>query len=554
MARQDAKASNVVVTGIITIGSYGAYALIDPGSTYSYVSPSFSIYLERGVESLNVTYIMVTIVGETISVDRVYKDCVIFIQGRDTIVDLLVLPISDFDVIMGMDCLASCCASIDCHSKLIHFDFPGEPCLVWKGITPLTEGKIISYVKARRMINNGCLGFIATVHDTRLEDVTIDSVPVVRKFADVFPEDLPELPPIREIEFSIDLVPGTQPISIPLYRLAPAELRGLKVQLQEILDKGLIRPISFLGHVVSRDRIQVDPRKIAWSNECEESFQKLKTALTTAPILTLPTSAGVFTIYCDASRVGLGYVLMQNGKVVAYAFRQLKNHEENYPTHDLELAAIALANRRVHIDHTLPGRLLAGLVAQLSLVGQVKARQFEDFHLAKLRDRVQNGGVKSFAIDREGDVKQLILEEAHNSRYSIHPGASKMYQDLRELYWWKVRLPRTFRKQDSVWVIVDRLTKTAHFIPVELRTTFHPHTDGQFERVIQILEDVLRACAIKFGGHWDDQLPLAEFTYNNNYQSSIQMAPFEALYGRKCRSPVGWFEPGEARLLGPNLV
>ncbi|XP_075101881.1 uncharacterized protein LOC142177305 [Nicotiana tabacum] len=138
MTRQDAKASNAVVTGIITIGSYGAYALIDPGSTYSYVSPYFSIYLERGVESLIVPYIVVTPVGETISVDRVYRDCVIFIHGRDTVVDLLVLPMSDFDVIMGIDWLASCYASVDCHSKLIRFDFPGEPCLVWKGITPLT--------------------------------------------------------------------------------------------------------------------------------------------------------------------------------------------------------------------------------------------------------------------------------------------------------------------------------------------------------------------------------------------------------------------------------
>ncbi|XP_070005375.1 uncharacterized protein [Nicotiana sylvestris] len=808
MARQDAEASNAVFTGIITIGSYGSYALIDPGSTYSYVSPSFSIYLERGVESLNVIYIVLTPVGETISVDRVYRDCVIFIQGKDTVVDLLVLPMSDLDVIMGMDWLASCYASVDCHSKLIPFDFPREPCLVWKGITPLTRGKIISYVKARRMINNGCLGFIATVHDTRLEDVTIDSVPVVREFADVFPEDLPGLPPTREIEFSIDLVPGTQPISIPPYCMAPAELRELKVQLQELLDKGLIRPsvspwgapvlfvkkkdgtmrmFSFLGHVVSRDGIQVDPKKIEavrdwprpttpteirsflglagyyrrfvegfskiatpltrltqkgvafqWSNECEESFQKLKVALTTTPILTHPTGAGFFIIYCDASRVGLGCVLMQNGKVVAYDSRQLKNHEKNYITHDLELAAIvfalkiwrhylygepceiytdhkslqyifkqrdlnlrqrrwlellkdydltilyhpgkanvvadalsrksmgslarftaeerpmvmdiqALANRGVRIDHTLSGRLLAGLVAQSSLVGQVKALQFEDSHLAKLRDRVQNEDVKLFAIDSEGvlrrhgrlcilmvgDVKQLILEEAHNSRYSIHPGATKMYQDLRELYCGKVKyehqkpggvmqnliipewkwemitmdfvvgLPRTFRKYDSVWVIVDRLTKSAHFIPVrvthvaeqladiylreivrlhgvpisiisdrgaqftaefwksfqkslgshvELSTAFHPQTDGQSERVIQILEDMLRACVIDFGGHWDDQLPLAEFAYNNSYQSSIQIAPFEALYGRKCHSPVGWFEPGEAQLLGPDLV
>nr|XP_009771167.1 PREDICTED: uncharacterized protein LOC104221741 [Nicotiana sylvestris] len=682
MARQDAEASNAVITGIITIGSYGAYALIDPSSTYSYVSPSFSIYLERGVESLNVPYIVVTPVGKTISVDRVYRDCVIFIQGRDTVVDLLVLPMSDLDVIMGMDWLDSCYASVDCHSKLIRFEFPGEPCLVWKGITPLTRGKIISYVKARRMINNRCMGFIATVHDTRLEDVTIYSVPVVREFADVFPEDLLGLPPTREIEFSIDLVPGTQPISIPPYRIAPAELRELKVQLQELLDKGLIRPsvspwVSFLGHVMSRDGIQVDPKKIKavrdwprpttpteirsflglagyyrrfvegfskiatpltrltqkgvafqWSNECEESFQKLKVALTTAPILTLPTGAGGFTIYCDASQVGLGCVLMQNGKVVAYASRQLKNHEKNYPTHDLELAAIVFAlkiwrhylygepceiytdhkslqyifkqrdlnlrqrrwlellkdydltilyhpgkanvvadalsrksmgslarftaeerpmvmdiqaaNQGVRIDHTLSGRLLAGLVAQSSLVGQIKALQFEDPHLAKLRDRVQNGDVKLFAIDSEGvlrrhgrlcipmvgDVKQLILKEAHNSRYSIHPGATKMYQDLRELYWWKV------------WVIVDRLTKSAHFIPVRVTHTAEQLADIYLCEIVRlhgvpisIISDWGAQFTAEFWKSFQkslgSQLPLAEFAYNNSYQSSIQMQALE---------------------------
>ncbi|XP_060183063.1 uncharacterized protein LOC132613018 [Lycium barbarum] len=197
------------------------------------------------------------------------------------------------------------------------------------------------------------------------------------------------------------------------------------------------------------------------------------------------------------------------------------------------------------------------MVAQSSLVGQVKACQYEDPRLARLRDRVQNGGVKSFSIDGEGvlrchgrlcipmvgNMKQLILEEAHSSRYSIHPGATKMYQDLRGLYWWKGM------KDD----ILKHVTSCLNYQQVELSTTFHPQTDRQSERVIQILEEMLRACAIDFGGHWDDQLPLADFAYNNSYQSSIQMAPFEALYGRRCRSPVGWFKPGEAQLLGPDL-
>ena len=89
---------------------------------------------------------------------------------------------------------------------------------------------------------------------------------------------------------------------------------------------------------------------------------------------------------------------------------------------------------------------------------------------------------------------------------------------------------------------------------MNLSTAFHPQTDGQEERTIQTLEDMLRVCVIDFKGNWDDHLPLIEFAYNNNYHSSIQMAPYEALYGRRCKSPIGWFEFGEAGLIGPDLV
>lgn len=166
-------------------------------------------------------------------------------------------------------------------------------------------------------------------------------------------------------------------------------------------------------------------------------------------------------------------------------------------------------------------------------------------------------------------------------------------------------LPRSSRGHDAIWVVVDRLTKSAHFLPIRVTdtvdmlsrkyireiirlhgvpvsivsdrdprftsrfwqslqsalgtdllfsTAFHPQTDGQSERTIQILEDMLRACVLDFQGSWEDHLSLAEFAYNNSYQSSIGMAPFEALYGRACRSPVCWADVGETTPLGPDLV
>jgi hypothetical protein len=256
-------------------------------------------------------------------------------------------------------------------------------------------------------------------------------------------------------------------------------------------------------------------------------------------------------------------------------------------------------------------------------------------------------------VPKNPELRQKILDEAHLSKFSMHPGSNKMYHDLRSLYWWTrmkreiakyvpecdtcqrikashlkvagtlqpllvpswkwedicmyfiVGLPNTSRHHDSIWVIVDRLTKIAHFLPVHtthkiekyteiymdqivrlhgiLRTivsdrgelfvarfweqlqeslgttvirssAYHPQTDGQTERVNQILEDVLRACVLHYGKNWDKCLSLAEFSYNNSYQSSLKMAPFEVLYGRRCRTPLNWSQAGEREIFGTDLV
>ena len=182
------------------------------------------------------------------------------------------------------------------------------------------------------------------------------------------------------------------------------------------------------------------------------------------------------------------------------------------------------------------------------------------------------------------------MEEAHTSAYVMHPGSTKMYRTLKDHYWWRgmkreiaefvskcltcqqikiehqkpagllqplsipewkwerimmdfvIGLPKTQRGHDAMG------TKL-HF-----STTFHPQTDGQSERTIQTLEDMLRACVMEFKGSWDNYLALIEFAYNNSYQSSIGMAPYEALYGRKCRTPVCWDEVGERRLIDLEIV
>ncbi|GKE06103.1 putative reverse transcriptase domain-containing protein, partial [Tanacetum coccineum] len=182
-----------------------------------------------------------------------------------------------------------------------------------------------------------------------------------------------------------------------------------------------------------------------------------------------------------------------------------------------------------------------------------------------------------------GDLRTMIMRESHKLKYSIHPGSDKMYQDMKRLYWWpnmkadiatyvrkcltcaKVKLPKSSQGYDTIWVIGDRLTKYAIFIPMretdpmeklarmylkekalgtnlDMSTAYHPQTDGQSERTIQTLKDMLHACVIDFGNGWVNHLPLVEFSYNNSYHASIKVVPFEALYGRKCRSPICWAE------------
>ncbi|KAM1417666.1 hypothetical protein PS1_021373 [Malus domestica] len=211
-------------------------------------------------------------------------------------------------------------------------------------------------------------------------------------------------------------------------------------------------------------------------------------------------------------------------------------------------------------------------------------------------------------VPNNEELKKEILDEAHCLAYAMHPGGTKMYHTIQPFYYWPgmkreiaeyvsrcivcqqvkaerkkpfgqmqplpvpqwkwenitidfvYKLPRKRNGFDGVWVIVDRLTKSAYFIPEALgtkllySTAYHPQTDGQSERTIQTLEDMLRSIALQFGDSWHDRLDLMEFAYNNSFHSSIGMSPFEALYGRAFRTPLCWSEVGERVLEGPEIV
>nr|GEY00076.1 putative reverse transcriptase domain-containing protein [Tanacetum cinerariifolium] len=310
--------------------------------------------------------------------------------------------------------------------------------------------------------------------------------------------------------------------------------------------------------------------KFDWGEKEETAFQTLKQKFFCASILALPEGSENFVVYYDASHKGLGIVLMQKEKVIAYASCQLKIHEKNYTIHDLELGAVTEARKEENYEAE-------------DLCGMIKNLEPHADGTLCLKNR---SWLPCF-----GNLRALIMHESHKSKYLIHHGSDKMYQDSKKLYRWanmkaeiatyvgkcmtcaKVKaeyqkpsglLEVVWRHGVSVSIISDRDGRfTSQFwqslqkalgTQLDMSTTYHPQIDGQSERTIQTLQDMLLACVMDFRKGWDIHLPLIEFSYNNSYHKSIKAAAFEALYGRKCRSSVYWAELGDAQLTGPKIV
>nr|GEZ44774.1 putative reverse transcriptase domain-containing protein [Tanacetum cinerariifolium] len=574
-----------------------------------------------------------------------------------------------------------------------------------------------------------CL-FVAQVVEKEPIERRLEDVPIICKFLDVFPEDLPGLPLPRQVEFEIEFVPKAAPVARAPYRLAHSEMKELAKQLQELSDKGFIRPSSSplrvrekdilitafrtrSGHyefqvmsfgltnapAVFMDLMNQIPQSKAvlknywtasktptevrqflglagyyrrfiegfsliakpltkltqknktfeWGEEEEEAFQLLKDKLCSAPILALPEGSKYFFVYCDALLKGYGVVLMQrekrhylygvkctvfmDHKRLQYILDQkelnmrqrrwielLSDYDCKIRYHSGKENVVADALIRKEREKHLRVRSLV-LTNHKDLMQQILEAQVESLKegnvqkedLGRMQKKIYeipSNGIryhgKHIWLPLHGGIRDLIMHESHKSKYSIHPGQCLTYAKVKaehlkpsgllqqpKIPKWKwenvtmnfvTGLPRTPSGYDSIWVIVDRLTKSAYFLPkkktdsieklaelylkdimckhgvpvsvisdrdslftsrfwvslqkalgtqLDLSTAYHLETDGQSERTIQTLEEMLQACVIDFRCSWDKHLPLVEFSYNNSYHASIKVALFEALSRQK---------------------
>ncbi|KAM0026019.1 putative transcription factor interactor and regulator CCHC(Zn) family [Helianthus debilis subsp. tardiflorus] len=220
-----------VVTGTFIINNHFASILFDTGADYSFMSVEFKRML--GIESsrLDIPYSIELANGKLVESGKVVRGCTLELGERRFSIDLLPIQLGSFDVVVGMDWLSKNKAEVICHKKIIRIPLANDETLIVHGEKRDAPLRIISCMKAQKCLRKGCVAFLAHVVDKKVVEPKLEDILVVKEFLDVFPEDLPGLPPQRQVEFRIDLVPGAAAIAKAPYRLAPSEMQELSTQL-----------------------------------------------------------------------------------------------------------------------------------------------------------------------------------------------------------------------------------------------------------------------------------------------------------------------------------
>nr|GEZ18615.1 reverse transcriptase domain-containing protein [Tanacetum cinerariifolium] len=537
-----------VVKGTFLLNNRYASVLFDTGADKSFVSITFSTQINIAPSTLDHCYDVELADGRIIGLNTILRGCTLNLLNHPFNIDLIPVELGSFDAIIGMDWLVKYQAVIVCAEKIVR--------IPWGNETLIIHGDGSNQGNATRLSIISC---------TKIEKY-------------VFPEDLPGLPLTRPVEFQIDLVPGTAPVARAPYRLAPFDMKELAEQLKELSDKGFIRPRSSVyskidlrsGYHQLRFREEDIPKtafrtrygnyefqvmpfgltntpavfmdlmnrvlrgitedslkdskksptkltqkkvKFEWGDKQEAAFQLLKQKLCSAPILALPEGSEDFIVYCDASNKRLGVVLMQREKK-ELNMRQRRwlellsdyDCDIHYQPGKVNIVADALTRKPENVKKEDVGGMLVE-----------NSRDPEKVRTKKLEARTDGTlclNSRSW-LPCYGDLRTVIMHESHKSKYSIHPGSNKMYQDMKKLYWWPnikadiatyvskcltcakvkaehqrpsgllvqpkipewkwdnitmdfvTKLPKSSQGYDTIWVIVDRLTKSAIFTPIK---------------------------------------------------------------------------------------
>ncbi|XP_031111972.1 uncharacterized protein LOC116015944 [Ipomoea triloba] len=240
MSKAQADVSDVVA-GTFPLRDIPAYVLFDSGASHSFISSRFVEKLKL-VPSSQVQFKVNLASGKVVTCSNIFENIPISIEGESFPCTLIQFGLDDFDIILGMDWLGKYRAQICCSKQKLVLRSPKGKRVSYKGAASQPDVRLVSMAKMRKYVGKRCEVFLCMVEDLNVDKKGIEQIPVVREFPDLFPDEIPGFPPEREVEFTIDLVPGTTPISKTPYRMAPIELQELKEQLQDLLDKGYIRP------------------------------------------------------------------------------------------------------------------------------------------------------------------------------------------------------------------------------------------------------------------------------------------------------------------------
>ncbi|GJS02750.1 putative reverse transcriptase domain-containing protein [Tanacetum coccineum] len=698
-----------VVTGTFLLNNRYSSILFDTGADRSFVSTAFSSLIDIVPTALDHDYDVELAEEKIIGVNTIIRGCNLNFLNHPLNIDLMPVKRGSFDVIISMDWLAKYHAVIFYDEKIVRIPFGNEILIVrgdgtrapyrlaWPEMKELSD-------QLQELFNKGFIRpssltwgapvllfnkkdglFLMCIDYWELNKLTVKNHYPLPRIDDLF-DQLQR----SSVYSKIDLRSGYHQLRVHEeyisntafrtryghyeFQVMPFGLTNAPTVFMDLMNR-VCKPYIDKIFIVFIDDILIYPKNKQEYEEHLKLILKLLKKEEFAPILALPEGAENFIVYCDALHKGLGVVLIQNEKVIAYASRQLKIHEKNYTTHDLVLGAVVFALKiwrhylygtkcTVFTDHKSLQHILdqkelnmrqrrwleflsdydckiryhpgtsnvvadalsrkerikplrvQALVMNIGLdlpkqilEAQTKARKPENLEAEDVggmlvetsresenprKEKLESRADGTLCLNNRswspcfGDLRTLIMHESHKSKYSVKAKHQKPFGLLvqPEIPQWKwdnitmdfiTKLPRTSSGYDTIWLkeIVMR-----HGIPVsiicdrdgrfmshlwrsiqkaldtrlDMSTAYHPQTDGQSERTIQTLEEMLRACMIDFRNGWDRHLPLIEFSYNSSYHTSIKAAPFEALYGRKCRSPVCWAEVGDTQPTGPKII